>query len=271
MGPGWYRRCHRGKRLPATRPSAVSGASSWEAQGKSGNSCHALLRPPQGRWWLLRGTPGRGPFRSSICSRKPAAGQGTHLVVGAEAVHLLLEHGHPQVFAQELEDIQLLPEGQRLPGQPWGQWQMLGSGQVRPGRGGEASLVPAGSHATPTSCPAGVGKPRRDRLSPLAQGLAHAEAHALQRQQVHLLFLEGQGGGSGARPPPVGAIQYSGRKGTSPLRHRIAWPGLAQACGVAGWCCLSVDPSALRVSSPLLQEKLGRFPTLSLTCAPALS
>lgn len=37
----------------------------------------------------------------------------------------------------------------------------------------------------PTSAPA--------HLSPLAQGLAHAEAHALQDRQAHLLSLEGQG------------------------------------------------------------------------------
>lgn len=64
-----------------------------------------------------------------------APSPGCHLVVGAEAVYLLLEHGHPQVFAQELEDIQLLPEGQRLPGQPggWQQTQWAGAGLGGPG------------------------------------------------------------------------------------------------------------------------------------------
>lgn len=44
----------------------------------------------------------------------------THLVVGSESIHVLLEHGCPQIFAEELEGIQLLSKGQCLPGQPGG-------------------------------------------------------------------------------------------------------------------------------------------------------
>lgn len=62
-------------------------------------------------------------------------------MMGAEAVHLLLEYSHPQVFAQELKDVQLLPEGQHLLGQPGGPWRSLGPGWCRgagQGPGGEA-------------------------------------------------------------------------------------------------------------------------------------
>lgn len=49
----------------------------------------------------------------------------------------------------------------------------------------EAPSLPVCPGRDPTAGPA--------RLSPLAQGLAHAEAHALQDQQAGLLSLEGQG------------------------------------------------------------------------------
>lgn len=85
------------------------------------------LQPPVGRLWAGPGSccSGAGASPPTLLV-SPSGGSRTgglgrsHLVIGAQAVHLFLEHGHPQVFAQELEDIQLLPEGQRLPGQSGG-------------------------------------------------------------------------------------------------------------------------------------------------------
>ena len=77
--------------------------------GGAGGACG---EPPRGAgpavtalsWGPLPGFPGLWPL-PAVCLG------GTHLVVGTEAVHLLVEHSHPQVFAQELEDVQLFPEG----------------------------------------------------------------------------------------------------------------------------------------------------------------
>lgn len=77
---------------------------------------------------LLRWVPTPPPTGSELCPLPGspecwgrAGTRHTHLVICAEAVHLLVEHGHPQVLAEELEDIQLLPEAQSLLGQSTGQ------------------------------------------------------------------------------------------------------------------------------------------------------
>lgn len=60
----------------------------------------------------------------------------------------------------------------------------------------EARLGSSPSNAPSHLGPAGRGvggKAGGVRRSPLAHGLAHAEAHALQDRQAHLLSLKGQG------------------------------------------------------------------------------
>lgn len=39
-------------------------------------------------------------------------------MVGAQIIHLLLENGYPQIFAEEFQDVQLILERRRLLCQP---------------------------------------------------------------------------------------------------------------------------------------------------------
>lgn len=208
-----------------------------------------------------------GPLQGLVRSREPATGRGAHLVVGAEAVHLLLEHGHPQVFAQELEDVQLLPEGQRLPGQPRGQRQTL-----RPGQGGEgkpAWFPPATTPPPPRvqpglEGPGGAGSHLSPRAWPTRKPMLSSTSRFIfcswkAREEARVL------GHLQWEPPSVVAARGRpcfGAAGQDRLRPAGWQAGAAPLC----------IPAALRAGSPLLREtRVGGFPTLSLTHAPAPS
>lgn len=108
----------RGKRLPTVRP-VFSGAhpgrlvETLETASTSHCSCLDVPASPVARshgWVATASLSGGSPPRACILHLCPQLGSqvlgaGTHLMIGAEAVHLLLKHGHPQVFAQEFEDI----------------------------------------------------------------------------------------------------------------------------------------------------------------------
>lgn len=106
----------QGEGTPATRspPGPIPEAHGNSGQGLTPHRSFlevlppGVARPHYGQAAATSPHGGSPPTAAwfHLCLRPGSRlGVGTHLVIGAEAVHLLLEHGHPQVFAQELEDI----------------------------------------------------------------------------------------------------------------------------------------------------------------------
>lgn len=130
---------------------------------------------------------------------------------------------------------------------------------------GATRLGSCGEQCNPLPC--GLGKRRRGRLSPLTQGLAHAEAHPLQDQQACLLSLEDQGREARGRSTTSfrGATWGGSCKGPSCLSRSAlqGQGGLRLAEGQPGFAPLqTLLPH--RASSPLLQKKWGYSPHSAL-------
>ena len=239
--------------LPAWAGPGRGGCRHFPSWGSPPRS--SGLHPLAVTWWLVR--------RLSICFWNTATHRSLHRNLRTSSSSLKASVSRGNLGGGSRHSGPGLGWG--APGEEEGESQArscaeqrtLPARQVRPGRG-------------PTSGP--------NHLSPLAQGLAHAEAHALQDRQAHLLSLEGggreaQGPSATSNREPPGVAEARG-----PAIPARAGVGRVFLQGPPDRLALSFHPMtpqlphtpprpppALRTRSPSIQEKCG---LLWFSCGP---